>query len=208
MKTWFTSDLHLGHARIVELSNRPFADVDEMNAALIENINASVSSEDRLVVLGDICMGKLEDSLKLLGEIRARELVLVPGNHDRWSLAYGHNGDAAAKREDFRLRYERTRPHTVTLRDGEPSCWHFPELTLVENPVFAGVLFSHYPYDGDTQGEDRAGFLRAEDAGAPIIHGHCHTEWAERGRQFNVGVDVRDFKPVSEDEIAAWIHSL
>jgi len=42
MTTWFTADLHLGHRNIIEYCNRPFADVDEMNRALIANWNQVV----------------------------------------------------------------------------------------------------------------------------------------------------------------------
>ena len=34
---YFTSDLHFGHANIIRLCNRPFADADEMDEALIAN---------------------------------------------------------------------------------------------------------------------------------------------------------------------------
>lgn len=216
MRTWFTSDLHLGHQRIIELCNRPYSSVEEMDEALIENINAVVSSRDRLVILGDICMGKLEFSLPKLGWIRAAELVLLPGNHDRFSLAYHHSGveeRRAEKREEFRLRYEATRENTFALMDDAPSVWHWPMLSLPDedsshtDPLNV-ALFSHYPYKGDSQGEDRAAFLRAEDTGRPIIHGHVHEEWRTRGRQFNVGVDANEFKPVSEEELADWIRSL
>ena len=36
MTRYWTSDLHLGHANIIQYTGRPFADVDEMNRALIE----------------------------------------------------------------------------------------------------------------------------------------------------------------------------
>lgn len=41
-KVFFTSDTHFYHARIVESSERPFNDIDEMNEALIRNWNAVV----------------------------------------------------------------------------------------------------------------------------------------------------------------------
>lgn len=210
MKTWFTADLHLGHQRIIDLCNRPFKTVEEMNEELIAAINSKVSEKERLVILGDICMGKLEYSLPLLEEIRAAEIVLVPGNHDRWSLAYQHRGDAEEKRENFRLRYARDE-RFIVLADSAPSAWTFFQLSgewqRLGDP-WEQTLFSHYPYQGDSQGEDRAGFLRAEDEGAPIIHGHVHEEWRVRGRQFNVGMDVNNFEPVSEEELREWVQSL
>jgi calcineurin-like phosphoesterase family protein len=39
---WFTSDFHFGHFNIIRYCNRPFADTREMNAAILERLNASV----------------------------------------------------------------------------------------------------------------------------------------------------------------------
>ena len=41
---WFTSDLHLGHAKVLDFAGRPWDTIDEMNDALIANINARVAS--------------------------------------------------------------------------------------------------------------------------------------------------------------------
>lgn len=40
--TFFTSDSHWNHSRIIELCKRPFKDVEEMNNSLIENWNKVV----------------------------------------------------------------------------------------------------------------------------------------------------------------------
>lgn len=180
-----------------------------MNTAILDGINSKVEG-DRLVILGDICLGKLEDSLKCLDELRAAEVVLVPGNHDRWSLAYQHRGDQDSKREVFRQRYIRDSRFQV-LTDSAPSAWTFFQLTGETEEYqdsWQKTLFSHYPYQGDSQVEDRIGELRASDQGAPIVHGHVHQEWRVRGRQFNVGVDVNNFEPVSEEELRDWVRSL
>lgn len=222
MKTYFTADTHFGHARIIELCNRPFADVEEMNAAIIEGINQEVSSKDRLVILGDVCMGKLDLSLGCLAEIQAAEIILVPGNHDRWSPAYHHKGDAAAKREAFRLRYEAAREGIIALHseddgwDADGSfgtvaiqSWEFCQLSDEwQGHPLDEAMFSHFPYDGDSHGEDRYGDLRPERSEMPLIHGHIHGERKIAGNQYNVGVDVNEFKPVSEDVLADWVRSL
>jgi len=44
--TWFTSDFHLGHFNIIRYCNRPFADTREMNAAILERLNALVKPDD------------------------------------------------------------------------------------------------------------------------------------------------------------------
>lgn len=222
MKTYFTADTHFGHARIIELCDRPFADVDEMNAALIDGINSTVSEKDRLVILGDICMGKLDQSLELLGEIRAREIVLVPGNHDRWSPAYQHRGDEMAKREAFRKKYAAAREGIVALPAYEKmySVGNEVKYEVVRSWMYCQfserwkkspldkARFSHFPYDGDSHGEDRYTELRPERSDAPLIHGHIHTERRIDGVQFNVGVDVNEFKPVDESLLEDWVRSL
>ena len=51
---YFTSDLHLFHANILRFCNRPFADVEDMNKTLINNIKNTLQPNDSLYFLGDI----------------------------------------------------------------------------------------------------------------------------------------------------------
>ena len=214
METLFTADLHIGHLNMTregrDLCGRPFDTVVEMNETLISNINSVVKGK-RLVILGDICMGKLDDSLAYLAQIEAKEIILVPGNHDKWSFAYHQKGDADAqkrRREEARLKYE-IDERFAALPDFKPSVWYGEEFGYEEDHPLADIPFSHYPYDGDSHGEDRYGPFRARAFGdRPIIHGHVHTEWKIKGHQFNVGVDVNDFMPVHEDELVTWVESL
>lgn len=43
---YYTSDLYFGHRNAIDFDNRPYADVEEMDARLIENWNARVSDEN------------------------------------------------------------------------------------------------------------------------------------------------------------------
>lgn len=56
--TLFTSDLHFGHKNIVDLCRRPFADVEEMDAVLIENWNRKVKKNDVVYLTGDVVWDK------------------------------------------------------------------------------------------------------------------------------------------------------
>lgn len=215
MTTYFSADTHIGHFNMTregkDLCGRPFDTVIEMNDGMISSFNEVLTKKDRLILLGDICMGKLDDSLMWLSYLNAGEIILVPGNHDKWSLGYHQKGDAEAqarRREEARVRYE-IDERFKAIPDTKPSVWFGHEFGFeISHPLF-DVPFSHYPYDGDSHGEDRYAFLRAQEFGKrPIIHGHVHTEWQIRGNQFNVGVDVNDFKPVHEDELVAWVKSL
>lgn len=230
MKTWITADTHFGHLNMTEagrdLCGRGFADVPEMNAALLDGINSCVGIDERLVILGDVAMGKLEDTLPWLSGIQAAEIILVPGNHDRWSPAYHTKGktpeDKRARREEERLRYE-IDPRIKALH-GEDALWledgtveyepmrHWEWCQLsdewMDHPL-SDIAFSHFPAYGESvEGRpDRYTELRPNVEG-PVIHGHVHTAWRTNANHFNVGVDVNDFKPVHEDELVAWVESL
>lgn len=81
MAIFFTSDLHLGHANIVRLCNRPFADVGEMDSALIQNWNTTVGHDDDVWVLGDFAFRNARSVDDYLRRLKGRK-HLVHGNHD------------------------------------------------------------------------------------------------------------------------------
>jgi Predicted phosphoesterase or phosphohydrolase len=215
VSTYVSADLHVGHLNMTregkDLCGRPFDTVIEMNEGIVSSFNEVLTKKDRLILLGDTCMGKLDDSLMWLSYLNAGEIILVPGNHDKWSLAYHQKGDAdaqARRREEARVKHEIDH-RFVALKDTKPSAWTGSELITDDTSPLWEVVFSHYPYDGDSHGSDRYAHLRAKQFGSrPIIHGHVHTEWQIREQQFNVGVDVNDFKPVSEETLADWVRSL
>lgn len=90
-RTFFTADLHLGHANIIKYSKRPFVradgspDVDLMDNTIIHNWNAMVGKDDAVWCLGDIFMGvRVPDDYfdRLNGQIH-----LIQGNHDKKALS-------------------------------------------------------------------------------------------------------------------------
>jgi len=179
--TWFTSDLHLSHVRILELCNRPFADVDEMNEAIIDNWNSVVKSTDVVYVLGDVALGKIAESLPLCEQLKGKK-YLIPGNHDRVWSSYGKK-----IRELDVLRYEEA-----------------GFIILDEDVIHVtGWRLCHFPYVGDSHDEDRYRSHRPVAATEDewLLHGHVHEKWKRNERQINVGVDVWDFTPVHIDEI-------
>ncbi len=76
---FYTSDLHLGHANIIKLCNRPFADVNEMNNALIENWNNRVTNNDTVCIVGDLCF-RAENPESLIAQLKGRKHLII-GNH-------------------------------------------------------------------------------------------------------------------------------
>lgn len=186
MTTFFTSDTHFGHARIIELSDRPFKDVKHMNEMIVHNWNALVRPDDTVYHLGDVALGPIEDSLKYIERLNGIK-ILVVGNHDRMFPPM-----AKMREPQIRSWTERYKAagfaevHTgITITQGD---YHF--------------ALSHFPYSGDSHGEERFTEYRQFDDGMPLIHGHTHEDKRfSRSRkgtpQIHVGMDAWDFAPVS-----------
>jgi len=83
---FFTADQHFGHANIIKHSKRPFADVAEMDEAMIENWNRVVTkSSDVVYVLGDFTFySKIltTDPKKVFNRLRGQKFLII-GNHDK-----------------------------------------------------------------------------------------------------------------------------
>lgn len=186
MARFWTADLHFGHANIIRYSHRPFADVAAMDEGLVERWNASVGDDDEVWVLGDVAMGTIADSLPLVEGLRGRK-VLVAGNHDRcW---YGHGSYADRWVDQY---------HEAG----------FDEIVQGSTTTTVGgteVLVCHFPYEGDSHDADRYTEHRPVDHGRWLVHGHVHERWQVHGHQVNVGVDVWDWRPVPEAELAAIV---
>jgi calcineurin-like phosphoesterase family protein len=182
--TWFTADWHLNHSRIIELCERPFSSVEEMNEAIIANHNTLVAPGDDVFVLGDVALGSIDQMARLVQRMNGRKF-LVPGNHDRcW-------------RGNKRIRGIDTQRYIDA---------GFQILSGVVVWSETGWVLCHFPSKGDSHTEDR--FLEYRPSVSEddwLIHGHVHEKWQVNGRQINVGVDVWDFKPVSAMEIAQII---
>lgn len=176
MTTFFTSDLHFGHANIIGYCGRPATTVDDMNTMLIDNWNDTVDPSDTVFVLGDVALGRIADTLPLVSLLHG-DKYLVPGNHDRcwnntsprWAKAYTEAG------------------FTIL-----PNLYHLNKF-----------LLCHFPYSGDSRHKERYLEHRPKDEGEWLLHGHVHDTWKVNGRQINVGVDVWDYKPVPLDLLLA-----
>lgn len=82
MTVWFTADLHIGHSAVIRYARRPFANVDEMNEALIKNWNDCVSPKDDIYVLGDLSFCSLSRTISYLSRLNGRKYWIF-GNHDK-----------------------------------------------------------------------------------------------------------------------------
>ena len=195
MTVWFTSDLHLRHARLVEI--RGFgAEIDAHDESILDAMGAAVGSGDQLWILGDVTVGgrAAEDwALRALHEFSRKrnvELHLIPGNHDSCHPMANRNS------------HLRQRVFLDT----------FASVQLFARRKVAGrtVLLSHFPYTGDHTEEDRGVKYRLQDGGDWLLHGHTHQsavlDPAVHPRQIHVGWDSWR-RPVHVDEVAEIIES-
>ena len=181
---WFTADLHLGHANIIRYCNRPFADVEEMNEELVRRWNARVTPNDEVWVLGDFALGRIAESFACGRRLNGRKSLVV-GNHDRMFGAR-----RAAEYRRWVERYQQEAGFDDVVDNVSTRIGEIP------------VRLSHFPYEGDSHDRDRFVHARPRDDGGWLVHGHVHEKWKVNGRQVNVGVDVWNFAPVAEHELA------
>ncbi len=81
MKKWFIADTHFSHANIIKYAGRPFASVEEMDRALIENWNKCVGDDDQVFFLGDFGLGDVEYLQSICAQLKGNK-VCIRGNHD------------------------------------------------------------------------------------------------------------------------------
>ena len=81
----FTGCLHFNSEEVLQTSNRPFKNVDEMNQALIDNINSTASDDDVLHILGDVATP--DNVVPILRQIKCRK-ILICGNWDIMQLTH------------------------------------------------------------------------------------------------------------------------
>ena len=87
---WVWSDLHLGHENIIRYTNRPFENVEQMNARLYANWDAAVGQDDALIFVGDLAMrtALCEATWQQIRKGAGRSKILVVGNHDLTGSGY------------------------------------------------------------------------------------------------------------------------
>ena len=82
-ETWIWSDLHLGDDTAIEHGDRPFENMEAMNAALLEAWRTCVDPSHTIVNLGDVtrAMTPWRKKAGTLRGLPGRKIVVL-GNHD------------------------------------------------------------------------------------------------------------------------------
>lgn len=174
----FFSDPHFGHANIIDYCSRPFANVDEMNRALVHNYNQRIGPDDTVVWLGDCFFkGDKDEYRNILAEMAGYK-ILVLGNHDG------------------------TGPQMAALG------FHLALHECVMNIAGKTCRLNHFPYAADPQYEkpDRFKALRPrKHSGEILLHGHTHSHTRRRDNQINLSCDAWGYAPALYTEVAALV---
>ena len=174
---FFTADTHFFHGRIIELCNRPFHSVEEMNEALITNWNRVVPCDGVVFHLGDFAFGGPDEWNSILDRLNG-EIHLILGNHDM-----------RMARTEVMDRFSEVTLQKIISVDGR------------------NILLNHYPflcYSGENRGEWQLfGHIHSgehNDSGADIPRlRHLFRT------QYDVGVDNNRFTPLSYGELETII---
>ncbi len=176
--TYFTSDTHFGHKKILGYCHRPFADIKEMDATLIANWNERVGPDDIIYHLGDFTLGGRTVAKKLFRQLNGHIRILsYPWHHDRG--------------------WHRHPMPTYLNAQGEPVTLLGQMDVIERNPATGDVhiALSHFPLAA----WDRKHY------GALHLHGHCHGDRPPDGKMWDVGVDPNDYRPITAAEALARI---
>ena len=136
--TYFISDCHFCHDREFVYKPRGFNTLKEMEDAIIENWNKTVTNEDDIYVLGDFFLGMDNDFIKeTLSKLNGR-IYLVQGNHDTIAKLnmYLETDNIVLFADALRIKYKKK---TLFL------C-HYPVITSYpeQDPKIAVInLFGH-----------------------------------------------------------------
>ena len=122
------SDLHIGHTKVIEYSDRPFDSIDVMNDTIMTNIESSVSPDTHLIVVGDVAMKQgIEPANEFFSSLKCKK-YLVFGNHDLYGTG------------DLRIEgFDVVTPMMFMNGPGEPPhlvFTHYPLLYLKADSAF------------------------------------------------------------------------
>jgi len=193
--TFFTADLHIGHANSIKFDERPYQDLTQMHNAIIKNYNAQVPLDGICYFLGDVATHSSELTKEILSKLNGTK-VLILGNHDKNSNAcYLMGFDVVLNNATIYIQGER-----VTMS-------HCPLPGIFREDVsdMRGAVI------GDNfHGESKHQAFMVANEGQFHLHGHLHSPNSGKsekivGRQMDVGVPGNAYRPVPISVIEAWI---
>jgi calcineurin-like phosphoesterase family protein len=183
---FFTSDTHYSHSNICRATSRwsddnltrDFKSLDQMNDALVNNINEIVGENDILIHLGDWSFGGFENIAEFRNRIMCKNIHLVLGNHDHHIERNKGDVQELFSSVNHYINLDLRKPSNI--RKGEMDKFNF---VLMHFPIAS--------WDGMNDG-------------VMHLHGHVHLPPNLRiseGRAMDVGVDGNSYYPLGLFEV-------
>ena len=172
----FIADTHFGHAQILNECRQMFSSIEEMNEAIINNINKKMTRNDRLYILGDFAYRSKTPPIEFLKAIKPKK-VLILGNHDSWVKKLT---DEEKKKYIVGGIHNELR---IKQNGIELYLCHYPRLAWDRSHYF-GTTYSICGHIHNA----REGKISAELF--PFVK-----------NQFNAGVDINNYEPVTFEEL-------
>lgn len=183
MKIYVFSDPHYGHKNICRgvsewgnKNTRNFGTIDEMNNAIVSNINSLVKEEDELICLGDWNFGGTENIRSFRERVVCKNVGLILGNHD--------------------CRHQ-TEFDPVIKSSGRKASTYFSFYEYYREIKYKGtlIILFHYPIAS----------WNGMSSGSLHLFGHCHSTRESRyfngGRSIDVGLDGNNLMPYLLDDV-------
>ncbi len=198
MSYYITSDQHFFHVNALTLmSHRPWKTIEEMNEGLINNHNTVVKPEDICIHLGDLVMGKKQDTVpRIIPKLNGIHYLVV-GNHD-----FLPSETRANKLQQM---------ETLYLSNGiKQIIYGCASLSMItNNPLHDKIKVCHFPIlsipDHPDQYEQRYKELHPIlTEGEYLLCGHTHNRsHLLHDNVYHVGVDaaIHNYSPVLLDEV-------
>lgn len=172
-KLFFTSDPHYGHENILKYCHRPFSSIKEHDEELIRLWNETVPEDGIVFILGDIGFCSEAYLKSILNRLNGK-IYWIIGNHDWRRITPG-----------IMNRFECiTQQMVITVDNKIVYLNHFPFLCYPDSdrhPVYQ--FFGHV----------HSGPLSSSSDISRLVH--------LNKRQYDVGVDNNEYKPISFQDI-------
>jgi calcineurin-like phosphoesterase family protein len=130
---YFISDPHFFHENVIRFDKRPFTSVEEMNAKMRDWWNNTVSTKDRVYILGDFIWLPPSDPeyIKFTKSLNGNK-VLIKGNHDnveKFSSELKNCFEDIKSRKEIKLNKKRIimdhYPLMMYRHDTDANVFHF-----------------------------------------------------------------------------------
>lgn len=121
---WVVADQHFAHSKVIELNNRPWKNVEEMNQGLIDNHNSVVGRNDMVYLNGDFAF---KNHGYFINALKGKK-VLVRGSHDKMPQCYYNQFQEVCD-----IKYFRALGHDWVIQHCCPRTWnksHFASIAL------------------------------------------------------------------------------